>query len=233
MTKVKLYSILRELSGTNEIEINIGRPLKVSQLLDMVSAGSEGFRRALELIGWRVQVVADGRSLGPDDLIHPGISVIHLLPPSAGGATNIHVAVLKGSDTVDLNSVVSKLYNSDLGVGAVAIFVGIVRGINRGERVDSLYYEYAEELLEQKLRELAEEATKKFALSGAVIYHYVGIRRPGELTMVVGVSGPSRNNVFPALEWLVNKVKHEAPIWKEELRESGRYFMLGDAEVRA
>lgn len=226
--KVRLYSVLREEAGSNEIELEVPDDCRAADLLSLLEAR---LPRSLRALGIGVHLIANGRTLRPHDQIPDDAAVVHVLPPSSGGSERVIVRVLS-EEPVDLADVV-KLLRGDDSVGALALFIGVVRGLNRGERVKELRYEHSEELLEAKLREIGEEAIKEFKLSKVFIAHYVGTRRPGELTMVVGVSAEGRAEAFPALQWIVDKVKHEAPVWKEEVRESGRYFLVGDKEVKA
>lgn len=231
--KVKLYSLLREKAGSREVEVEVADGDTVGDLLDRLASASAGLSEAIKVVGRsNITAVANGRALREGDRLPPDAETIYLLPPSSGGRSDVMVRVLADEPPPSLDEVLRFLSDGE-DVGAVAIFVGIVRGVNRGERVRELIYEHAEELLADKLSELAAEAIEKFSVKRAAVLHYVGRRTPGQLTMIVGVSGYSRANAFPALEWLVNAVKHEAPIWKEEVRESGRYFILGDGEVRS
>ncbi len=228
--RVKLYSVLREAVGADYIDLEVDDSCTASQLLKLLE--EKGLGSALRLIHNDVRVIADGKVLGASDIIPSSAEVVHVLPPSSGGG-NVVIKVLQGNDSVDLNEVVRSLYSSSDNIGAVAIFVGIVKGLSKGESVSYLDYEYSEELMEPKLRELAERAIRDYRLAGAYIAHFVGKRYPGQLTMVVGVSGESRTNVFPAIQWLVDHVKHEAPVWKREVRESGTYFIVGEEDIKS
>lgn len=226
--KVRLYSILREEAGSPEVELDLPDNAVVSDLLQALARRAPNSVRALE---GSLRVIADGRVLGRDDPIPNTAAAIHVLPPSSGGSGAVGVRVLS-SEPLDIGEVV-RFLEGDERVGALAIFIGVVRGVNKGERVSELRYEHAEGLLEGSLRQIGEEAIRAFGLSKVFIAHYVGPRRPGDLTMVVGVAAEGRDRAFPALAWIVDRVKHEAPIWKEEVRESGRYFILGEGEVKA
>ncbi|MGC9209652.1 MAG: molybdenum cofactor biosynthesis protein [Acidilobus sp.] len=226
--KVRVYSVLREELGSPDVELEVPDNAKVSDVLQAISHRAP---RSFRVLQGGLRVIADGVPLGPNDEIPRSVNVVHVLPPSAGGEDKVLVRVLR-DEGVDLGEVM-RFLSGDLSVGAVAIFVGVVRGLNRGERVTELRYEHAGELLEGSLRKIGEEAVERFGLSKVFIAHYVGVRLPGQLTMVVGVSSTSRTQAFPALQWIVDKVKHEAPIWKEEVRESGRFFIVGDSEIRA
>ncbi|MFP3264418.1 MAG: molybdenum cofactor biosynthesis protein MoaE [Acidilobus sp.] len=228
--KVKLYSVLREAMGKGELELELEEGARVADLLGALS--SLGLGKLMGELKGGLQVVVDGKALSLSQALPADARVVHVLPPSSGGDERVLVRVAKGNEPVDLSELTKFLYAGDRKVGAAAFFIGVVRGINMGEVVKELDYEHSEELMEPKLKELAYEAIKEFSLSRACVIHFVGVRNPGELTMVVGVSGESRKNVFPALEWLVEHVKHEAPVWKKEVRASGTYFIVGDQEIR-
>jgi len=226
MTKIKLYSILREIAGTGEVHLKIDSCLSVEELIRKL-----GLHKVKDIVGDLkfLQVIADGKSLSFNDVITEDVKEVFILPPSSGGLIDVKVLVDK---SIDLNELVRKIYSSHKD-GAIAIFVGVVRGINKNEKVEKLYYEHSSELVEGVLKKIAEEGMSNYRLSSVIIYHYVGYRKPGDLSMVVAVVGESRKNVFPALEKIVDDIKHRAPIWKEEYRESGRYFLLGDREIKA
>ncbi len=228
--KVKLYSILRDSTGLGEVEIEIPKGSRISDVLEILMS-IEGFRRAYELIGGSLIVLDEsGSRLERDSIVES--SVIHVMPPSAGGSRVIEVGVLREGDDFDVGALESRLARAKPN-GAIAIFIGRVKEVSGGERVLGLYYDHSEELLETILRRIAEEEAVKWGLSGVAIYHYVGWRKVGERTIIVAVVGDSRKTVFPALEEVVERVKREAPIWKVEYRESGVYYILGDRVVKS
>ncbi|MGC8573597.1 MAG: hypothetical protein C0171_02525 [Caldisphaera sp.] len=230
LLKIKLYSILREIFGSNEIIVEFKHEnITVNDVLETLTKKINNNSTQLNQLFNSIQFVANGKPLAKDEIIPNSVDIIYLLPPSSGGIIDIKILT---SEHIDLNDLIKKLY-IDENVGAIAIFVGIVRKINKNEKVKKLLYEHSEELIEEKLKEIAIRGINKFKLFSVSIYHYVGERKPGDLTMIVAVSGESRKNVFPAIEEIVNEVKHEAPIWKQEYRESGKYFILGENQIKA
>ncbi|MDP8002851.1 MAG: molybdenum cofactor biosynthesis protein [Caldisphaera sp.] len=225
--KIKLYSILREIAGSQEILINIDSDLTVEDFLSKLS--KYNLDKILFEMKDSLRIIADGKVLSFKDKIPSNVKEIFILPSSSGGLVDIKVLT---DEHIDLNELVKDIYNNK-NVGAIALFIGVVRGINKGENVNKLVYEHSQELIESKLKEIAFNGIKEFGLDSVIIYHYVGQRMPGDLTMIVAVSGESRKNVFPGLEKIVDEVKHEAPIWKQEYRESGRYFILGEEQIKA
>lgn len=229
MAVLKLYSLLADAAGSREIKVDPPGDATFRKLLEDLARERPGLRRALDAIEWDVRVIADGIPRSLDDRVEG--EVIHLLPPSAGGL-HVEVGVLKRGERVSLDEVLARLVGASTRAGGVAVFIGVVRSVNQGEEVEELVYEHAEDLTEETLRRIALEEAERHDLTGVAIYHYTGRLRVGDLTMVVAVAGESRRNVFPALERVVDRVKHEAPIWKLEVRAGGRrVYIVGDKYI--
>lgn len=227
--RVKLYSVFRDVAGLEEI--SVGCPKRLGDLLDEIR--STRLERAFSLVGDGFMVIDDEGSRIPHDQVIECGRTIHLIPSPSGGDLVVEVGVLKRGDAVDINALVERLSRSSSDTGAVAVFVGSVRGLNRGKRVEMLYYDHVEGALERVMESIAREEAGKWGLRGVAIYHYVGERRPGEYTLIVAVSGVSRTSVYPALESIVERVKREAPVFKIEYREGETVYMIGDREVKA
>lgn len=223
--RVKLYSILRDSMGLSELAIEVSEGSTVRELIERLKA-DERFARALTLARSVIVLDSEGRRLGEDEVVTSG--TIHVMPPPAGGA---YIEVGIATDELDIGEIERRL--SKASRGAVSLFIGYVKAENEGERVEALVYEHSEELLEKVLERIAREEAEKWGLSGISIYHYVGRREVGERTIVVGVAAGSRKEVLPALTEIVERVKREAPIWKVELRSSGKYYILGDSHIKA
>jgi molybdopterin synthase catalytic subunit len=102
-------------------------------------------------------------------------------------------------------------------VGALAVFVGVVRGeTSGGETVKSLELEAFEEKANEVLEKICEGLRKKEGVIDVQIHHFVGEFDVGEDLVYVVVAGTHRQNVFPILEEAVERYKGEAPIFKKE-----------------
>lgn len=225
MVRVKLYSLFRDALGTPEVVLDMPPDSSVRDLVERLRK-EERFDRAYRTLNGSLLVLdEEGSRLELEDRV---VGTVHLMPPPAGGA-HIEVGVLSNAE-LDFGTVIARL--SSVSRGAVATFIGHVKAQNAGERVEGLFYEHSDELLHKVLRRIAEEESERWGLSGVAIYHYVGWRKVGEMTIAVAVAGGSRTEVLPALARIVERVKHEAPIWKVEHRESGKYYILGDKVLR-
>jgi len=102
-------------------------------------------------------------------------------------------------------------------VGAVALFIGIVRGETLNwEKVQKLELEAYEEKANEILSNICSELRERQGIVDVQIHHLLGEFNVGEDLVYVLVAGAHRRNVFPVLEEAVERYKKEAPIFKKE-----------------
>jgi molybdopterin synthase catalytic subunit len=100
--------------------------------------------------------------------------------------------------------------------GAVCTFLGTVRELTGERRTVALDYEAYPEMALRKLSELEAEARRRWPILEAALVHRVGHLDLGEVSVVVAVSCPHRNEAFEACHWLIDTLKEAVPIWKKE-----------------
>lgn len=101
--------------------------------------------------------------------------------------------------------------------GALALFIGVVRGETLGgETVKKLELEAYEEKANEVLGNICEELREREGVIDVQIHHFVGEFDVSEDLVYVVVAGAHRQNVFPVLEETVERYKAEAPIFKKE-----------------
>jgi molybdopterin synthase catalytic subunit len=105
--------------------------------------------------------------------------------------------------------------------GAVCSFLGTVREMTGDRRTASLDYEAYPEMAAKTLADLETEARKRWPIIDAAIVHRVGHLPLGEISVVVAVSCPHRNQAFEACRWLIDTLKEVVPIWKKEVWADG------------
>ena len=102
-------------------------------------------------------------------------------------------------------------------VGAIAIFVGVVRGETKEKKeVKKLELEAYEEKADEALNTICVELEQTPGVVDVQIHHLLGEFKVGEELVYVLVAGQHRTNVFSALEKAVERYKKEAPIFKKE-----------------
>jgi molybdopterin synthase catalytic subunit len=112
--------------------------------------------------------------------------------------------------------------------GAVAVFVGVVRGTNRGLDVRSLEYEAYEEMAVAEVEAIVLEAKERFAVTEVQVVHRLGLLAVGDASVAVAVRAPHRAPAFDACRFTIDAVKLRVPIWKKETYESGSSWVDGE-----
>lgn len=130
---------------------------------------------------------------------------------------NIVTRIVDGP--IDQASLLSEVAHPD--VGSHGWFVGVTRRTT-GERVtSSLSYQAHVPMAERELHRLAVEAVQRFHLQSLVIVHRLGEVPIGEASVVVGCSSGHRRETFDALQWVMDTLKQQVPIWKRECYADG------------
>jgi molybdopterin synthase catalytic subunit len=101
--------------------------------------------------------------------------------------------------------------------GAIAVFIGVVRGENpEGKRVVNLTLEAYEEKANEVLAAISQELSEKPGIVDVQIHHLLGEFNVGEDVVYVSVAGSHREEVFSVLREAVERYKKEAPVFKKE-----------------
>ncbi|GGO96644.1 molybdenum cofactor biosynthesis protein MoaE [Stakelama pacifica] len=108
------------------------------------------------------------------------------------------------------------------GAGGIATFTGLVRADGG---VSTLELEHYPGMTERVLRDLADEATRRWDLSAAIILHRVGPMTVGERIVFVGTAAAHRGEAIAAMHFLIDRLKTDAPFWKREHRAGGESWI--------
>lgn len=135
------------------------------------------------------------------------------------------------SDDFDLSAEVQALRRGDVGVGAVASFVGTVRERDPGvaDAVLTLELEHYPGMTERAIESMIDGAHQRFDIRAARVVHRVGPLRVGDQIVLVAVSAVHRGVAFQACEFLMDYLKTQAPFWKKETTATGARWV--DARV--
>ena len=109
--------------------------------------------------------------------------------------------------------------------GAVITFLGTTREETAGKKVLYLEYEAYNPMAEEKLQEICDEIRQKWNINEIAIGHRVGKLEIGEISLVVALSSPHRNEAFESCIYLVDRLKETVPIWKKEVFEDGEIWI--------
>ena len=111
-------------------------------------------------------------------------------------------------------------HQSKTTIGAHNIFLGQVRADEiDGKVVTGIDYTAYEEMANKEFYRIREAAFEKFELTCMHIYHSLGMVPVGEVCLFVFVSSPHRQATFDAINFLVEEIKAQVPIFGKELLE--------------
>ena len=90
-----------------------------------------------------------------------------------------------------------------------------------------LEYETYGPMVTRLLKAMAKEAARRWPCRIVRIEHATGPVLPGQASVVIQVGTPHRSEAFTACRHLIDRIKHELPIWKREVWERGTTFVEG------
>ncbi|MBL7770868.1 MAG: molybdenum cofactor biosynthesis protein MoaE [Flavipsychrobacter sp.] len=109
-------------------------------------------------------------------------------------------------------------------IGGHSIFLGQVRADIINEKpVAAIEYTTYEEMALEKMFEIREAIFAKYDLTCMHVYHSLGKVGAGEICLFVFTSSKHRRMAIDACTELVEKIKHELPVWGKELFEDESY----------
>lgn len=133
------------------------------------------------------------------------------------------------TDPIDINRMLQEA--EDAATGGTVLFIGHIRNHNLDREVTSLYYEAHEGLAKSTIKEILETAKKHWNLHHASCIHRIGHLTIGDAAVAVVTSHGHRQEAYQANEYIINRVKYEAPIWKKEIFADGT-TQWGQNDVR-
>ncbi|MBK7763600.1 MAG: molybdenum cofactor biosynthesis protein MoaE [Bacteroidetes bacterium] len=109
-------------------------------------------------------------------------------------------------------------------IGAHSIFLGQVRNdmIDQQEVVAIEYSAYTD-MANQVFRQIREDAFSQFDVTCMHIYHSLGRVAAGEICLFVFTSSMHRQQAIEACNYLVERIKKEAPVWGKEIFADENY----------
>ena len=131
------------------------------------------------------------------------------------------IKVALSHEPQDLQSILSGLASQE--DGALLLFLGVVRNHNEGRVVKGLDYEAYAAMGEEVLEEIAREAQESSGSDRILIHHRVGSLKVGEVSTVIAVATPHRQEAYQASRYIIEEIKKRLPVWKKEI------YLEGDA----
>ncbi len=132
--------------------------------------------------------------------------------------------VLISSSPLSVDRVLAAV--ADQRVGGIGLFIGTVRNSDEDRPVITLDYT-AHPSAADTLRRVAEETTAGRSVITAAVEHRTGSLAVGDLAVVVAVGAAHRAEALDACRELIDRIKAEVPIWKEQEFADGETAWVG------
>ena len=130
----------------------------------------------------------------------------------------------------DVGAELGAFGRNDIGIGAVASFVGYVRGAEAGAPpLVALTLEHYPGMTERQVEKIEAEAQLRWALTGTLVIHRYGRMLPGEPIVLVAAASSHRRAALEACEFLIDWLKTKAPFWKLEETAAGSAWVEAKA----
>lgn len=120
---------------------------------------------------------------------------------------------------IDLGALLARAHHP--AAGAVVLFSGEVRNHNEGRAVLRLEYEAHATLAEKMMAAILDEARGRWELHLADCVHRVGPVAISESAVAVVTASAHRGEAYAANRYIIDRIKHEVPIWKKEFFADG------------
>jgi molybdopterin synthase catalytic subunit len=132
----------------------------------------------------------------------------------------MHKIVIQ-NEPFDVAAIQDELMANNSSVGALVTFVGLMRDMNEGDQVSTMFLEHYPGMTEKALQSIVDAAGERWDLMGIQIVHRVGELRPMDAIVLVAVISAHRGEAFRACEFVIDYLKTRAPFWKKERTQDG------------
>ena len=117
-------------------------------------------------------------------------------------------------------------------IGGIGLFVGVVRDHDAGADVVSLDYTQHPSA-ETVLQRVAQQTADRYDVLAVAAQHRIGHLVVGDLAVVVAVGAVHRRPALEACAYLIDTLKAEVPIWKEQTFTDGAAQWVGLPEAES
>lgn len=223
---IRLFAGLNERLGAPSIELmNTNPTLTVADIKALLS---ERFPSHQHLI--RLCFVACNQTYAIDDDIIKHSDELAMLPPVSGGEEPASEPSTPASEDalplywltdqpISVEDVTRRVITPDH--GASIAFVGTTREWTAGQRTVRLEYEAYAPMAIRTMEQIGQEIAARWNGARCAIAHRTGIVDVADISVVIAVSSPHRDECYEASRYAIERLKQIVPIWKKEIWEDG------------
>ncbi|WP_022927083.1 cyclic pyranopterin monophosphate synthase MoaC [Patulibacter americanus] len=235
---VRLFAGLREHAGTarTTLEVPAGATAGAARDALWAALGVDGPG------GDAAMVLAVNREYSAPETVLGDGDELALIPPVSGGAGPDAEGAASPADLTDATHAGGRDAGAPIHADVTATPIdqaalharvarreagGIVTFSGMARDVPQLDYEAHEEMARERMAAILVEVLEKHGACAAAAEHRVGEVPWPEAAVVVAVSAPHRGEAFAAAREALDRIKAEAPIWKQEVDGEERAWVAG------
>jgi len=125
----------------------------------------------------------------------------------------------------DIGAEIAALRKGRTDTGAIAAFIGTVRGEPQSGGVSAMTLEHYPGMTEKELARIEAAAHARWPLLGSLIVHRTGRLLPGDNIVLVITLSAHRAAALEAAQFLMDYLKTSAPFWKTEETGAGSQWV--------
>ncbi len=115
--------------------------------------------------------------------------------------------------------------------GGLVLFIGTTRQWTAGQETLSLTYESYEPMALKEMHRLIDVVVNRWPIRRVCLLHRLGKVPLAEASVLVGVATPHRPEAFKASRFLIDRLKVQVPIWKQEHLADGQKIWIQGPEL--
>jgi len=112
-----------------------------------------------------------------------------------------------------------------LEAGGIVSFTGLARAATSGAAVSLLELDAYPGFTEPVIAAMEADARARFDVQDILVVHRYGSILPGEAIVFVAAAAEHRRDAFQAADYLMDRLKTEAPFWKKESGPDGERWI--------
>jgi molybdopterin synthase catalytic subunit len=129
------------------------------------------------------------------------------------------------TDAFDAGRLLSAFSAGRTDAGGIVSFTGVARDATAGAAVATLELEAYPGFTEPVIEAMEADARARFAVQDLLIVHRHGLIAPGEAIVFVAAAAEHRRAAFDATDYLMDRLKTQAPFWKKETGPGGERWI--------
>jgi molybdopterin synthase catalytic subunit len=221
---VLYFAKLKDFVPFPRVDMDVPENLTVQELRNMITKQFPNLVDVLPNV-----IVSINQQFAFNEDIIPDQAEIAFFPPVSGGSVDTVIDIT--DQPIDINKLLEESTRKT--TSAAAIFTGIIRGENHGQKeyeTIGLEYESYRPMAISKMEQIAAEIRNTWAdVQTIVLIQRIGYMDAGTPTVVVICTSGHRNSgIFEAAKYGIDRIKEIVPVWKKEIGPNGETWIEGD-----